>query len=321
MYLFLNMLMMIVQLLPLWMKQKAICEYYYYDCSGVTRVEGTNGKISYEARALFFLRKSAIKETSWIKYKCHGNETAPEELSATKSSRIRGVVDSSVPHGFYQSPFDCANSPAKNANALAGSIHRIWVWGERNSGTGIAQTILDQNFILSEKVIGGLPWKHGWMSQQDLSQMQNTLNILLVKDAYSWLHSMHKAPIHAPDHADLPLEVFLLKEWYAEKDIGEIDKHPVTGGRLANIFQVRAAKLYDWKSVASCLPLTYVIKYEDFISNTTKAILDIANTFASKGLRLKNPKVINTSVCVITFGACANKKEKNQTKNKNRSRK
>jgi len=125
---------------------------------------------------------------------------------------------------------------------------------------------------------------------------------------------MQKSPIHAPDHADLPMDLFLLKEWYAEKDIGEIDRHPITNERFQNIFQVRVAKLVDWNAVASCLPYTYVMKYEDLVSNATQAILDLAKTFEPAGLRLKNPNRINTSVCVISFGGCVNKKEKNQTK-------
>jgi len=266
----------------------------------------------------FFFRQSTGNESSWIKYKCNGTETTPDTISAINTTLIPGIKNTTVPKDFYHSPFNCQNSPAKNARQDATNITRIWVWGERNSGTGLTQILLDQNFLLSEKVIGGLPWKHGWMHQQDLTLMSNTLNILLVKDAFSWLASMHKAPIHAPDHAELPLEVFLLREWYAEKDIGEIDQHPVFGTRLVNIFQVRAAKLIDWNVVSPCLPYTYVLRYEDLIQNTTEAILSIAKTFSQNGLTLKTPGKIDTNVCVISFGGCINKKEKKSNKNLSR---
>jgi len=297
---------------PTLSQAKVFCEFYQADCSGVTRTVSSKG-VSYEARAYYFLRPSTSNETSWVKYKCHGTETDPNVISAIESSSMIGVNQTSVPENFYVSPFDCSRSAAKSAIKNAKSIERIWVWGERNSGTGLTQNLLEQNFALPEKVIGGLQWKHGWMHQQDLSGMHKTLNVLLTKDAYAWLASMHKSPIHAPDHADLPLEVFLLQEWYSERNTVEVDKHPITNKRLANIFQVRAAKLLDWEAVAPCLPYTYVLRYEDLIANTTKAILDIANKFASAGLRLKNP-VINTSTCVISFGGCSSKKETNKTK-------
>jgi hypothetical protein len=291
---------------------KLYCELYQVDCSGITRTLSSKG-FSYEARAYYTFRPSTSNETSWVKYKCHGNETDPKVISAKETTKMLGVRNTSVPKGFYVPSFNCNQSSAKSAIKEKKQIERIWVWGERNSGTGLTQTLLDQNFVLSEKVIGGLPWKHGWMHQQDLTGMHKTLNVLLVKDAYAWLGSMQKAPIHAPDHADLPMEVFLLQEWCSERNAIEVDKHPLTSKRLANIFQVRVAKLLDWEAVAPCLPYVYILRYEDLIANMTAAILDIAQKFK---LKMKGPKV-NTSTCVISFGGCANQKKGeriNQTK-------
>ena len=57
---------------------------------------------------------------------------------------------------------------AKNGSDTK-NINKIWVWGERNSCTTLVTEILKANFKLkcgskqTECVIGGLPWKHGFM--------------------------------------------------------------------------------------------------------------------------------------------------------------
>ncbi len=64
-------------------------------------------------------------------------------------------------------------------------IKRMWIWGERNSCTTLVTDILFRNFApnLSCKdkpcVKGGMPWKHAFMREADLSEQETTLHILV----------------------------------------------------------------------------------------------------------------------------------------------
>jgi len=142
------------------------------------------------------------------------------------------------------------------------------------------------------------------MSEQELSVMNNTLNVLVIKDGYAWLNSMRKLPWHANNHFNLPWAHFLLLEWYSELGSGEADLHPTTKEKLLNIFQLRAAKLLEWQKVMSCLPYTYTVRYEDLLINTTQVILDIADKFKNYGDLQMTPDAPNSNVCVVSFGTC-----------------
>jgi len=169
----------------------------------------------------------------------------------------------------------------------------------------MTQRLMELNFVLREEVIGGLPWKHGFLKQQSLGDMDRTLNIFLVKDAYAWINSMKANPFHAPHMERINWAPFLTKEWYSVLDsLGEVDRNPSNYQRFANIMQLRAAKLRDWIKVRDCLPYHYTLRYEDLIKNTTRVILDIARQFQPYGLRLRHLEPV-TDVCVVHYGQCS----------------
>jgi len=204
---------------------------------------------------------------------------------------------------FFEPIFQCSRSKASLAKKYPRGISRIWVWGERNSGTGMTQRLMNMNFNLSEEVIGGLPWKHGFASQQLLHDMDRTLNIFVVKDTYAWLNSMKQHPHHAPYFLHVDWVTFLTQKWYSEVDGREVDRNPQTRKSLANIMQLRAAKLRDWIKVRECVPYHYTVRYEDLIRNVTEVILDISQKFQSHGLKLRNDAP-NENVCLVYFGEC-----------------
>ncbi|EKX39804.1 hypothetical protein GUITHDRAFT_114055 [Guillardia theta CCMP2712] len=104
-------------------------------------------------------------------------------------------------------------------------IHKIWVWGERNSCTTLITSLLRENFNMncsssapSTCVIGGLPWKHGFMRNADLRDQSRTLNLLVTRSPYEWIDSMHRHPFYAEIHKGLNMSTFLSREWITFDD-------------------------------------------------------------------------------------------------------
>mmetsp|Transcript_58976 Transcript_58976/g.156398 ORF Transcript_58976/g.156398 Transcript_58976/m.156398 type:complete len:560 (-) Transcript_58976:776-2455(-) len=104
-------------------------------------------------------------------------------------------------------------------------IRRVWVWGERCSCTTAITDLLSRNFDTrcnsrpvgghgnSSCVMGGLPWKHGFMRHADLEQSDETLHILVTRHPYEWIESMQRNGFYAPFHKGLPMKQFLALEW------------------------------------------------------------------------------------------------------------
>lgn len=103
-------------------------------------------------------------------------------------------------------------------------VKRIWIWGERNSCTTVVTDILLKNFAAGlgcqDKpcVKGGMPWKHAFMREADLSSQDTTLHILVTRHPYAWAKSMRSHPFYAPLHEKLSMQDFLTLEWISFKD-------------------------------------------------------------------------------------------------------
>lgn len=139
----------------------------------------------------------------------------------------------------------------------AAPVQTFQVIGERASGTNFVNRIIRQNMAL--RPTKALGWKHGFPHM--LAIPPTCAVVCAVRNPVDWVLSMHKRPWHAhPDLQALAFSDFIQAEWHSIVDgaghfpalkpgsdrIGQdlqLDRHPITGQRFANIFKLRTAKL------------------------------------------------------------------------------
>lgn len=137
-------------------------------------------------------------------------------------------------------------------------LTQFQVIGERASATNMVRKVIEKNVDLYRSE--GLGWKHG--PPHMVAIPDELLTIVVVRNAVSWALSMHKRPWHAhPDLQALEFSDFIRSEWRGivdrPSDFEEIhpefrdlvtgaelqfDRHPITGKRFANLFELRNVK-------------------------------------------------------------------------------
>lgn len=133
------------------------------------------------------------------------------------------------------------------------------VFGERGSATNLVRKLIEKNLdVIRTESLG---WKHG--APHMVAIPKDFLIIGVVRNAESWALSMHKRPWHlAPECQAYDFSTFLRSPWQGivdrptdfEEIYGELegkteglelqyDRHPITGQRFANLFDLRRVKM------------------------------------------------------------------------------
>lgn len=135
-------------------------------------------------------------------------------------------------------------------------VTRFQVLGERSSGTNFVKRLIGRNSAL--KPTETLGWKHGLPHM--LAVPRSVAVICVVRRADTWARSMFQRPWHTTEHVQgLEFSDFVRAEWDtiidrpryfiglgSQAGVGEplqADRDPMTGGRFANLFALRQAKL------------------------------------------------------------------------------
>lgn len=135
-------------------------------------------------------------------------------------------------------------------------ITRFQVFGERSSGTNFVKRLIGRNTGLTP--IEDLGWKHGFPHMTAVPR--DVAAICVVRNAVDWARSMFTKPWHCtPTMQALPFDQFIRAEWDTIADrpryfpqvqrLGgagtplQLDRHPLTGRKFANIFDLRRHKL------------------------------------------------------------------------------
>ncbi len=139
---------------------------------------------------------------------------------------------------------------------LRAPVRRFAVFGERSSGTNFARRLIEKNTTLIAE--DGLGWKHGHPAMVAIPP--DVAVICVVRDARSWVRSMHARPWHCTRAMqELGFSAFLRAEWQTVLDrpryfpqvegMGarhmplQADRDPMTGKPFADIFALRRSKL------------------------------------------------------------------------------
>lgn len=169
-------------------------------------------------------------------------------------------------------------------------LKQVKVFGERNTGTNYISDMILQNFpvkILSdgppywwEKRFGlspasmssyfflsewkNLGWKHAAPRLTE-KQAQNRYFVLVTKNPYSWLLSLHKRPYHNWEAQELSFSEFLQTPWPLMRCDG-VDASSVTPIELWNI------KNRSYAHLADAVDFSLLITYEGILEDPVEFI-------------------------------------------------
>ena len=157
-------------------------------------------------------------------------------------------------------------------------ISHFKIYGERNSGTNYVQWLFETNFKLEYWRSGALGWKHGMAQLDEIRQgdYNHVLFLLVLKNPYSWLLSMHKNPHHATHLKRFPFNRFCLSPWqsYYSKP-----RAPIPGEGFDNIFKLRSAKVGSQLGVLDAASNALLINYEALLADTEGFVTSAAEQF------------------------------------------
>jgi hypothetical protein len=202
-------------------------------------------------------------------------------------------------------------------------ISHFQVFGERRSGTNFAHSLLKEN--LKIKGVYNYGWKHGAPVMPVIPN--DVLFLVLVRNPFEWLRSLHSAPFEAPEMNGLSFTDFLRSEWkgfFDPKPIGQrkwglggfperagenqFDRHPLTGKRFANVLEMRKVKLAAHLSLAERSANFSLINLEDLQKKPDHIINQISKEYKLKVRRRqrlelpivspsgRNAKILNNEI-------------------------
>jgi len=181
------------------------------------------------------------------------------------------------------------------------ALTELAVFGERNSGTNLAHTLLQRNIPAFADSPGDrigkygfrYGWKHGF--PQMLAAPRSTLAIGLFRYPETWLRAMHRRAWHAtPALKAFSFSEFIRAEWQTRVDernfgvdepdpraLSELqwDRHPITGARFAHLPALRNAKTAGFLSLPQRFANCLLIRHEDLQAAPEQFVTFVAEAF------------------------------------------
>jgi len=198
-------------------------------------------------------------------------------------------------------------------------IDRVKIFGERNSGTNYVAQLLEINFPI--KILSGSPpywwerrfglgnlsmsgyffltgssnlgWKHAVPTLRQ-AQLNDNVFVILTKNPYSWLLSLHKRPYHNWQAREIPFSEFIREPWSVMACEG-------LQGMVSTPVDLWNRKHGAYLMLAKNARFGIVSRYEDILADPENFLLKF-----SKVSNLS----INNHVKFITHGAKSKDREK-----------
>ena len=162
-------------------------------------------------------------------------------------------------------------------------IKYIQIFGERCSGTKYLEGLIDRNFedIQITKSFG---YKHWFIKNhfprgkpntstdyeciRPLSDSDDTLFLVIYRNPFDWLRSLHLKPYHAPNHQRLTFSKFIRKKWvsYETNQVNPLwpknDNNYYFIEEAGNIIQLRTQKILHFNNLKNVVNHVRFINYE-----------------------------------------------------------
>ena len=168
-------------------------------------------------------------------------------------------------------------------------IQRIQIFGQRCSGTNFLEKLLLENFSSIE--IGNYyGFKHLWNAKlkRPIREGDGIKIIIIVRNPYDWLRSVHREPHHCPQLMARPLDVFIDEPLKAYKSKNwnnhnrEIRFSTINEENLIEFFpnfiECRNAKMATFSNLINDYPFIYSINYEDLRDRTESELIKIGES-------------------------------------------
>lgn len=154
-------------------------------------------------------------------------------------------------------------------------IKRIQLFGERCSGTNYLESLLVQN-LEGVTLCRDFGHKH-FYHQPGVRQASDCLFIVIYRELFDWLRSLHQQPYHAaPELRNISFSEFIRKPWWcvwneeADKTPDDslygsemmFERNPHSGERFRNVMRLRSAKIRNWESLRQKTPHHFYLNYE-----------------------------------------------------------
>lgn len=179
-------------------------------------------------------------------------------------------------------------------------ITKVFVIGERCSGTNFLTSLICENSTLRNTPIGGKhfpPWYQlgpeyysGNPQYYTFNDTDDYLFLVIFRNPYDWVRSFRAQPHHCHGSLkNLPLSQFIRREWnlnLGDKNvIGERSKNPLMDvnpeNRLsfANVLALRTAKIRNMLEIKNLAPNVYYINYETARDHPQEVLAEITDLY------------------------------------------
>ena len=180
---------------------------------------------------------------------------------------------------------------------------RLQIFGQRCSGTNFLEQLLWSNFQ-NIKLVSKFGFKHAWKAQiaKKISKSPETKIIIIIRNPFDWLRSLHREPHHCPDLYGLTFSTFLKHS--VEAFVGPEWNDPLKANRdkvkqneqlehFSNVIEMRNLKNKLFLNISSQFEdQVIVINYEKLRDKSDITLDEIATKFGLK--RLKEYKGVTT---------------------------
>ncbi len=179
-------------------------------------------------------------------------------------------------------------------------IKYIQLFGERGSGTNFVASLIRKNLAHVE-LTNDFGAKHWYIKDhyprcapnrstdfecvRPLKESSDTLFLVLFRDPFDWLNSIHARPYHAWEHWGLPFSEFIRKPWYSFETsrVNSLwpdneEKHwPIE--HADNVLKLRSMKIKHFLTLQRQVTHVVYVRYES-ISTNLALLGDIAQHFS-----------------------------------------
>ncbi len=178
-------------------------------------------------------------------------------------------------------------------------IKRIQIFGERCSGTNYLESLLKANCKNIDEDYFFYGWKHFpcWFDypfnpkfypvpkrNYTLENNRNCLFIIIFRDPYDWLRSLHLTPFHATDNLkNIPFGDFIRTKWTVDaaqmREWGNFEINPANGLPFKNVMKLRKARILNMLRIKDLVHNFYMINYETLSKSPEEVLREISHLF------------------------------------------
>lgn len=173
-------------------------------------------------------------------------------------------------------------------------IKHIQLYAERHTGSKWFEESIKQYLVIHQYLFS-LGWKHFFPNIYTLdgTDLRDYLFIVLSRNPYDWIKSMHENPYHA--HISLKNKTlinFIKSPWigihekilnkenglYQEKEMF-FERNPQTLLNISNVIELRNLKNQYFINLKNIVPNIKFIRYEDICGDIVKVMNEISEEF------------------------------------------